>query len=109
MKIKSLCKIVRSSVFLLLPLFAVLVCFPFICEGRHFTLRGKTLTCLHHRVGLWPYIYFNPATFYRSVCARARKWTVVYIPFGVSVFSLSGIFLFDFGNVPTVRYFLFFI
>jgi hypothetical protein len=27
----------------------------------------------------------------------------------VSVFSLSGIFLFDFGNVPTVRYFLFFI
>ena len=31
----------------------------------------------------------------------------MYIPFGVSALSLSGIFLFDFGTVPTVRYFFF--
>ena len=50
---------------------------------------------------------FIAATFfYRDVCYKPRKWSVIVFVLRVSIFPLSVIILLDFGIVLTVWYFV---
>jgi len=59
--------------------------------------------------GLGTKSWFNPATFYWSVCTKPGKWKVVYMCFGGTCIKCSSLndVLIGFGNVPTVFFMLY--
>ena len=62
----------------------------------------------HKERRLRPKNQFNAATFYGSGCTKLGKLVVMYLCVTVSILFRSTIFLLDFGNVPTLLYFVVF-
>jgi len=85
---------------------------PVIHEAWHFTYMWKALAWrnISLRGKVWAHKTSLTCHFLLKCLYQTRKWAVMYLCVrGIDVDSVTTILIFDFGTVPTVWSFLFFI